>query len=239
MKNTNIFVLIITALIFSACSNDDDSNISEKITYNGANPVVLAYQKSYQLEAHSTLALSYISKNPSIASVSSTGLVKGLNQGETNILIRNEKDSLNVHVKVQLIEEPSFSFGEDKDYIKKLYGEPDFVLDDNIFIYGGGETHDKWYNYPVVWNMSFHFENNKYYASTVNISKIFYTQLDKFLEKYYYWQDVVDGDDTIHYYLNSTSSSAATLIIGRYTDKNIYPPATQPTYDEVLVYRKK
>ena len=94
---TKIFtsVALVSALLFSSCSKDEDQSIhkDQSIQLQNQSPIVLQHEQNATIYAVSTEPISYNSENEFHAKVSNNGVITAQYVGETKIDLTNGFDS--------------------------------------------------------------------------------------------------------------------------------------------------
>lgn len=215
MKKIALFLLGITILL-SACKPKN----KYEIDYDGPNEINITLTEEYNLNISSDDPLTFYSDNEIIATVSPSGVVKGKNIGEANIIASNSQNSITIKVVVSLFEEPTLNFYCKPSYIKELYGTPRRETD-SVYIYGGSE---EWYSF-AVWRMDFFFINKQYVEADLYIRKDLEIRIDEYLnENYIYKNKFTDTNNNITYdvYLNDENPENATVLVGKVKDVGPY-----------------
>ncbi len=223
MKKLALFFASI--LLLAACGNRTDNTIK----YDGPQIVDIVLLEELNLNATSDEPLTYYSDNDLYVTVTDDGVIKGKNVGEANITISNSVNTITIKVLVSLFEEPTFDFGISQDDIKKIYGDPRFIIGDSIFIYGSG---NEWYSY-AVWEMDFFFNDNEYTEADLYIREDVNTRLNQFLSENYFVKDTIydtidDVMTTCYLYLNENNPDDANVLLGQ-----LFPAGR---YDDVCLF---
>lgn len=214
MKKLALFLITFSICsIFCSCHVLDN----KKINYDGPSTINIALRESLNLNASSKEALTYYSDNELYVTVSPDGVINGKNVGSANITISNSENSITVNVVVSLFEEPTLDFYVSKDEIKRIYGEPRYIHDNNVFVYGGGNN--EWYSW-AVWEMYFFFnEYDAYYESDLYIRNDLDLLLSKYLnDNYFYYRTIAEAEsntDSIYLYLDKPNAKEASVIVGK------------------------
>lgn len=215
MKKIALFLLGIT-IFLTSCKPKDKFEIK----YNGDSTINIVLTEEYNLDITSEDNLTFYSDNEIIATVSPSGVVKGKNIGEANIIASNSQNSITIKVVVSLFEEPTFNFYCNQSYIKNLYGTPRRE-NDSVFVYGGSE---EWYSF-AVWEMDFFFINKKYVEADLYIRKDLEVRIDEYLNKNFFYKDqFTDTNSNITYdvYLNDENPKDASVLVGKIKNAGPY-----------------
>lgn len=199
---------MVLPFVFTSCSDDDKDEDDISL---GKKEYKMNFGDKVQIEATSTLDITYKTEDDFIATVSDKGLITGGRVGETEISLSNTKDTKKVSViiepKAELYPEPEFLFGETKANIIKKLGKPmnesgkTIIYDNNsskvpyiIYLFDGTSDNSKLEGLSVIVNSSYSKELGAHLA-----------------ERYL----MVEGDDDIILVgFNSNTAEKATMAIG-------------------------
>lgn len=208
--------------MFSSCKKD------YRIKCDTSKTIEIVLLEELKLDVSSDASLTFSSDNELYVTVTPDGIIKGKNVGEANITVSNSEQSVTLHVRVSLFEEPTFDFGASPSHIKSIHGEPRYNLGDTIFIYGSGND---WYSY-AVWEMDFFFIDNKYFECDLYMRDELELRIDQFLDTTYFLrdtiydtifnQDVVEEISTIFLYINNENADIADVMVGKQKDAGSY-----------------
>ncbi|MFR9166323.1 MAG: hypothetical protein ACLVKO_08990 [Dysgonomonas sp.] len=123
------FYLLVLPFVFASCGDDDNNDYDDgKIELKNNSVVINSDQDNYKINARSKHAMTYESENDFIAWVDTAGVVNPVTIGETNIVIKSEKDMKKLKVTVKavatLFPDPDMSWGTSRADMKKKYGTP-------------------------------------------------------------------------------------------------------------------
>lgn len=179
--------------------------VDKTIKLNSSSSVELRKNETHQISAESATQITYSSSDVTVAEVGQTGLVTAKSIGDATISLANGNDTKTVKVSVvgsgNLYEEPNINFGDTKDQVKKVLGDPH--SDNGVtFVYAQ-------YSYAAL-ALMVDFEGNAVYRYGVLIDQLYVDEVDTFLrERYYYYGE----DDGIKIYGNNVSMNNATLVV--------------------------
>jgi len=241
-KGSFIFLLLgLVSCLFVACNKDDEEGGKTVVTKD----VVLKNNESYTIDLGSSADVwEFTSQDPSIATVTQVGKIKGILVGKTKVFATNtthqKTDTFNVTVN------PSFTFFREpcltfyvkqpaiENYEQRAYWGSYAYADGGFYIYFEGEN-DFVYVVFYIFN-----KEHKYYWSEVEFGAMYVEDVNHHVElryKYigeqtydtwgytttYYEDGTVTRDTTFYnisqsYYLNQDSS----MLLSKYTQNGQY-----------------
>lgn len=142
LKTRLLLLTLVLSTIFTGCNKDDEEAGTKLVTTELS---VKSGQTSQIVIEPSSAGCKFISDNRLIASVSSTGEVKGLIIGETSVSISNPetgfsgKSKITVTPQYQMYTEPYLQFGATTQQIK-AFEKRQFISEDNTAIGYRGEN---------------------------------------------------------------------------------------------------
>lgn len=156
MKSRLLFLMLIISTIFTACSKDDDVVNTKLITTELS---LKSGQTSQIVIEPNGEGCTFTSDNNLIASVKTTGEVKGVIIGETSINISNPETGFNGKCKVlvtpqyQMYKEPYLKFGATKQDVKSFESRTLLREETNSLSYNGENSN--------IDGVAYLFENGK------------------------------------------------------------------------------
>lgn len=206
MKKILFTLGIALPFLFNSCS-DDENKENDSIKLESSKLEILVGNEM-QINATSSLDISYSSENDYYASVSRSGLVTANKVGETSVLLNNgvKKETVDIAItpKYTTYPDPYLNFNASKNDIIKEVGNPDRTTDD------GGLVYD---NYSSKASAGLYmFDGSKYTGFGVTVNTSYAAELGNFIRERYnlYWND---EDNYTIYYINATTISKATVIV--------------------------
>lgn len=214
MKKILLCMLMVLPFVFTSCSDDDKNEDDISL---GKKEYKMNFLDKVQIEATSTLDITYKTEDDFIATVSDKGLITGGRVGETEISLSNTKDTKKVSViiepKAELYPEPEFPFGETRANIIKKLGKPDSE-DDEVILYDDYSSKAPYIMYMFDGTSN----NSKLTGMSVIVSSSYSKELGAHLAERYL---MVEGDDEIILVgFNSNTTEKATMAIGVELYKN-------------------
>ena len=203
---------------------EEKSFVTEKFStvleYNDLDTIHIVLRGDYQIQVSSDYPIIYtiINNNPDIhvISVSSNGIITGLNVGTAKLNISNGYEEITVVVIVDLFQEPTFEFGCSANRIRELYGSPyyaQYINDTLRYIY----TAASGFSYACG-EMDFFFENDNYFEADVYIRQSVEYLLDQYLEDSFNY-DTMLSNDSLDIYRHKYDNS---IICGKFDPHNVW-----------------
>lgn len=209
-----LFVLLTLSFVLASCNDDDDKGT---ITINTYNATVNAGE-TYQIEATSTLPISYTSDKPFLATASATGLINAKRIGTIHFTLTDGESTeiftLTVEPRSTFYKEPELTFGEKMqsmidrlEYIGPVYHNTQDSIDMIYIQYPNASP-----SYDVAY--FFDRESGELIASGTYINSNNKSELESFLKERYLLAEI--AEDNSYYYINNSTPETATMSI--YTD---------------------
>lgn len=202
--NKTLFLAVLAAatIVLSGCGKEDD--VDNSILLTSSNQT-LFYDDEFQIDATSSLPITYTSEDEYHAKVSASGLVTAGRVGETNIVLSNGKDTKKIKITVRpesnLYPEPELTFGMTRAAVKSKLGTPDAETDAGL----------GWNNYstnaPLL--ACVFDEADKLEAYSVMVKTAYASNLADFLLERYVPAALPDDEDIIAIFLNGLDTETA------------------------------
>lgn len=194
------------------------NNCSTAIDYNDLDTIHIVLRGNYQIQASSDYPIIYTvinyDPNDHVISVSSDGIITGLNVGTAGLRISNGYEEITVDVIVDLFQEPTFEFGCSANRIIELYGNPYNVVINNtelLYQYTGPQGYS-W----ACGEMDFIFHEDSYFESDVYIRSSVEYLLNRYLEENFNY-DTMFSNDTLDIYRHKLDNS---IVCGKFDPHN-------------------
>lgn len=219
------FLLLVVVALLSGCKKNTE------IICNTPSELKLVLKENFTITANSEYPITYTTADELVATVSSDGVISCINVGETTITVSNSYENIYINVKVTLYQEPLLIFGCSPADVEAFQGQPDVIVGDSIYIYGGTNPGLSF----SVWQMDYFFNNDKYYLSDLYIKNYMDFTLDRFLSEEYHFFDTLILTDTItsqeityYLYLDADNVEDASFIVGKHYNAN--------SFDDIRVF---
>lgn len=133
----NLLLLIVIAAIISSCKKDD---VISSISLNKSE-ITLQHADSIQLVVTPNIECTWNSGDANVATVSKTGLVKGVRIGNTKIFANYNSLTVECNVtctpKSFFYKEPFYYYGQSKSYVKGKETRTLYAENPNSLVYRG------------------------------------------------------------------------------------------------------
>lgn len=214
------------SLVLSGCKKNT------KIEYTGSNPIEMALLDELTLNVSSEYPVTVKSLNEKYITVIDGLKIKGKNVGSGEIEITNGHETMRIPVDVKLFKEPTFKFGCSKNDIRAMYGTPDYLVEDNVFIYGNYNQTSMFVSYACT-QMNFLFsQSGNYTESHVFIIDDVNTLLERYLTENFIPYDTLEAaTDSVYYFYRNKSDNS--VICGRYNEVN---KGSEPPYKDTWLF---
>lgn len=224
--NKTLFLAVLAAatIVLSGCGKEDD--VDNSILLTSSNQT-LFYDDEFQIDATSSLPITYTSEDEYHAKVSASGLVTAGRVGETNIVLSNGKDTKKIKITVRpesnLYPEPELTFGMTRAAVKSKLGTPDSETDAGM----------GWTNYstnaPIL--MCLFDEADKLESYSVMVKTAYSSELGTFLGERYVPFSIDEENYTI-LCVNGLTLDTATMLIGASVYNSSYWMVTYIPYTQ-------
>lgn len=189
MKKIFLLLAIMLPMVFTSCSDDDESGLS----LNKSN-ITLYSEDTEQLEANDNV--DWLSESEFVASVDANGLVTGNHVGTTNIIASNgsetSKCAIEVKPKFNTFTEPVLDFGVTKEVIKSRESRTILSETDNSLVYSGEND--------ALNMIAYLFENGRLSVAGAAVSFAYTSELTNFLLERY---QVIGEENGLYVFINN------------------------------------
>lgn len=222
----SLLILAALSLVLFGCKKNT------KIEYTGSNPIEMALLDELTLNVSSEYPVTVKSLNEKYITVIDGLKIKGKNVGSGEIEITNGHETMRIPVDVKLFKEPTFKFGCSKNDIRAMYGTPDYLVEDYVFIYGNYNQTSMFVSYACT-QMNFLFsQSGNYTESHVFIIDDVNTLLERYLTENFIPYDTLEAaTDSVYYFYRNKSDNS--VICGRYNEIN---KAEEPPYKDTWLF---
>lgn len=236
MKKILFLLAVLPMLVFTACSDDDESS---KLSLDKSE-ISLYYEDEVKLTASDNVTWS--SEDEFVAKVSSNGVVEGGHVGKTFIVASNGSETVRCAVEVKpkynTFVEPVLDFGASKEEIKAK--EKRELISETATALGYEDSKD---GVVVIYT----FKNGKMNAAGLNLQYRYTNDITDFLLERYS-PATMDADEGMFIFVNGFSDKwtmgvVLTVEIGRiqvmYAPKDIISRSTFVIDSEIMEYTKE